>query len=325
MLRSGRSSISHYKVARQLYPTISRFSHVEPLRNGSVDTFRQQAFAPAKPALLPRDHFRDLPALKKWFEPSPNMPTACQLNASYLSSYGETLVPLELTRDNLSNGADSVSSFEQLHAPLNFFIEWTRQHQRSASASTPATAPAGRLYLAQAQVSDLPSPLRADLPTPALVTLAGKGDVYDANVWIGLAPTYTPLHRDPNPNLFVQLAGRKTVRLFTPDVGADVFRSVQARIGAAGGGGGSASTRGAEMMQGAERRILEAEVWGSGEWEEGRAGAGLEAHLEAGDGLFIPKGWWHSIKGVGEGVTGSVGLVGCLPHMAYTTTNGGCI
>jgi len=27
--------------------------------------------------------------------------------------------------------------------------------------------------------------------------------------------------------------------------------------------------------------------------------------LEAGDGMFIPKGWWHSVKGVGKGIIGS--------------------
>jgi hypothetical protein len=33
---------------------------------------------------------------------------------------------------------------------------------------------------------------------------------------IGHPPTYTPLHRDPNPNIFVQLAGEKVVRLLAP-------------------------------------------------------------------------------------------------------------
>jgi ribosomal protein L16 Arg81 hydroxylase len=49
-------------------------------------------------------------------------------------------------------------------------------------------------------------------------------------------------------------------------------------------------------------------VWGDSVSAD-TEGSGYEAHLEAGDGLFIPKGWWHSIKGVGEGVTASVSVL----------------
>merc|ERR1711939_1149989 len=113
------------------------------------------------------------------------------------------------------------------------------------SASTPLLAPpTANVYLAQASLSDLPKGLREDVPTPELVLNAGKGDVYNSSIWLGLAPTYTPLHRDPNPNLFVQLAGRKTVRLYQPKVGHGIFAQVQERIG------------------GAEKKALEEEVWG---------------------------------------------------------------
>lgn len=69
------------------------------------------------------------------------------------------------------------------------------------------------------------------------------------------------------------------------------------------GGRASATMRGEEMMQGAEKRVLEEEVWV--DESEGTA-TGFEAELGSGDGLFIPKGWWHSVKGVGKGMTGSV-------------------
>ncbi|KAG9690399.1 Clavaminate synthase-like protein, partial [Aureobasidium melanogenum] len=157
------------------------------------------------------------------------------------------------------------------------------------------------IYLAQASLSDLPSSLLEDLPTPELVSKAGKGDVYDTSIWLGQAPTYTPLHRDPNPNLFVQLAGKKQVRLFKPDLGNAIFHHVQASIG----GAANATMRGAEMMEGAERAALEQAVWhpSSGAFW---ASEGLQCELGPGDGLFIPKGWWHSIKGVGQGMIGSV-------------------
>ncbi|KAK4951150.1 hypothetical protein LTR66_013868 [Elasticomyces elasticus] len=158
-----------------------------------------------------------------------------------------------------------------------------------------------KIYLAQCSLNDLPQQLRDDVPTPEIVTKAGKGDIYDTSIWLGLAPTYTPVHRDPNPNLFVQLAGQKRVRLFRPHIGASLFHYVQQQIG----GNANAMMRGSEMMQGKEKDALEKVVWDDG-LGDGPSVDGWEAELGPGDGLFIPKGWWHSVRGIGGGMTGSV-------------------
>ena len=79
-----------------------------------------------------------------------------------------------------------------------------------------------------------------------------------------------------------------------PHVGRAVYEHVRARSG-------HANMRGEEMMVGEEMRRLEEAVWGDTDGE-----VGWEARLVSGDGLFIPMGWWHSVKGVGEGITGSV-------------------
>lgn len=52
----------------------------------------------------------------------------------------------------------------------------------------------------------------------------------------------------------------------------------------------------------------EGEEGGQAEEEE-REIEGYEAKLAAGDALFIPQGWWHSVRGVGQGLTGSVSSV----------------
>jgi len=191
---------------------------------------------------------------------------------------------------------------------MSFFLEFvdasnsTYNLTSRSNTSSPPSAhklPTATIYIAQASLADLPREMRAALPTPDLVLKAGKGDVYDSSIWLGQAPTYTPLHKDPNPNLFVQLAGRKCVKLYAPKAGNRIFSEVQEIIG----GQGTASMRGEEMMQGEERRVLEKVVW-EDDGDEGRDG--WEAELESGDALFIPKGWWHSIKGVGEGINGSV-------------------
>jgi hypothetical protein len=292
-----------------------RYRILEPLKDARVDTFRAQCFVPEKPAVLMRSQFNDLPALKNWFQSA--QPTGAQdqdqpatrLNIEYLQKHaGDAFVPLELTETAapglLSSpgspghvGTD-VLSFRQFHAPLTMFLEWMRMAENSPQSS--------RLYLAQCQLLDLPPDLRQDFPTPDIVAQAGKGDVYDTNVWIGHPPTYTPLHRDPNPNLFVQLAGHKLVRLLAPADGQAVFSAVRQRLGKSRGKD-AAAFRGEEMMHGEERALLDEMVW-SVPASAGSDGIGYEAHLGAGDGLFIPKGWWHSIKGVGEGVTASVSV-----------------
>ena len=209
------------------------------------------------------------------------------------------MVPLEYISPSVNDGTSTETLFQRGPAPLALFISWVAL---ATSPNADSSASASRLYLAQAPLSILPAPLQSDLPVPKLVVQAGKGDVYDSSLWLGVAPTYTPLHRDPNPNLFVQLAGTKVVRLLKPEAGDAVFESVKKTVGS--DGGASKAFRGEEMMKGKEREMLERAVWseGGGEFVNG----GLEAELKAGDGIFIPQGWWHSIKGIGDGVTGSV-------------------
>ncbi|KAI9767223.1 MAG: hypothetical protein M1840_005823 [Geoglossum simile] len=278
-------------IVRQLPASrVTAFAPVQVLSDPSVEHFQQHFFHPSLPVIFPRGQFADLPVLKHWFQPKDDTllrSSAFTLDRTHLLGPEEIMIPLELT-----SGKDK---FQRFQAPLSMFVEWVWRASTSDVTD--------RLYLAQAKISDLPQRLKDDFPAPAYVTRAGKGDIYDTNLWIGLAPTYTPLHRDPNPNIFVQLAGTKIVRLFEPDVGVDIFKRVQREVGT----NASAVFRGDEMMVGQERELLEDQVWGDRAGNNTTSGVlGHEAQLDRGDGLFIPSGWWHSIKGVGEGITGSV-------------------
>lgn len=280
-----------FSVNRSLQARIL-YRPLEAASDGNVPSFRTRYFEPEQPAVLPKETLRAVPAASRWFARADGT-GAATLNYDYLSQFGDTLVPLELTQ---SPSADQNfdESFQRFHAPFSIFLDWTQSKQTRLF----------RLYLAQCQLSDLPQPLRDDLPTPDLVLKTGRGDVYDANLWLGLPPTYTPLHRDPNPNLFVQLAGKKHVRLMSPEAGMRIFSEVKAALGQHADRG-AAVFRGEEMMQGMEKVLLEEAVWGKTSAEQ-QDETGYEAILDAGDGIFIPNGWWHSIKGVGEGVTASV-------------------
>lgn len=295
-----------------------------------LSEFRKRAFIPEKPLLIttkarPASNTENaiwldqsLPAARRWFshEPGNASSRAFALSDPYLSRFQDTILPYELivepNGDALqryinwaqteNNGSQEVATFlaqllsesnsrtfNRFHAPLSLFLQ--------ACKATPLHIKQPRLYIAQAQIADLPTELQHDLLAPRIVSEAGKGDIYDANIWMGIPPTYTPLHKDPNPNLFVQLASSKRVRLFEPAAGSAIFRGVQQRIGQHV----PASFRGDEMMEGPERDALDEAVWG----DEVR-GVGYEALVSCGDALFIPKGWWHSIKSVGSDISGSV-------------------
>lgn len=294
--------LNHQRFTSSATPSTNRHRPLEPLQDGNIDYFREKCFVPGRPTILPRQFFRDIPAVERWFRPgtTQNDTPRLRLNIEYLEQHGpNAFVPLELTQPSTSESTNSELSFRQFHAPLSLFLQWMQTAETNPQQST-------RLYLAQCQLSDLPQILRDDFPVPNIVTRAGRGDVYDANVWIGHPPTYTPLHRDPNPNLFVQMAGGKVVRLVSPDDGLGLFATVRRQLGRSGNRE-AAAIRGEEMMQGPERALLEKVVWGDADTQDSDK-EWYEVCLGPGDGLFIPKGWWHSIKGVGEGVTASVSL-----------------
>jgi len=178
------------------------------------------------------------------------------MNLSFWQQYASTIVPLEITSQNPN---DKSTKFERVEAPLELLL---RQINHPSSSKT-------SIYLAQQDLRDLPEPLQSDLPTPDLVATAGRGDLYSSSLWLGKAPTYTPLHRDPNPNLFMQLAGTKAIRLFRPEAGNAIFEHVQSLINASHQKGYpktsesrvSAAFRGEEMMQGQERALLHDLIW----------------------------------------------------------------
>ena len=293
---------------------------------GSIEAFRQTAFQAETPL-----HFKNagvdaiashrLPASEKWF--SASTAQAPRGLAQYLDEHLDWPFPFEVAvpgvdekpavvafRDWIMESSDPTDqmlagilhatlsesnhskTFFQLFAPLKLLKKALEFNQARFEEHRPPLM----LYIAQSSLSDLPSSLRDDLPTPELVKHAGKGDVYNSSIWLGTEPTYTPLHRDPNPNLFMQLCSDKVVRLLPPDLGDRVFFDVQVQIRQQGGATGNSRIRSTEMMEGAERAILHEVIWANPKLEDEL----YEAKLTECDDLFIPKGWWHSVKSVGS-------------------------
>ncbi len=298
MLRTTYRQLSSTRSGRAtVLPSSSSWAALAVLPNGSVEVFRKEAFLPSIPSMLPKGHYHDFPAISRWFVVSKNDPNAAEFRHEYLTRFSDAVVAQEYSYfPEPSSGEATAPSdplFSRQELPLSYFLHWAKDLRENERI---------RIYVAQTSIAALPSQMREDLPVPDLVTRAGKGDVYDASIWMGISPTYTPLHFDPNPNLFVQLAGHKTVRLLPPDIGHTLFVRVQNSLGKTS----SAKFRGEEMMQGEEARLFDDIIWNDETHGDKVASMGYEAQLAQGDGLFIPRGWWHSVKGVGSGITASV-------------------
>ncbi|AEO59093.1 hypothetical protein MYCTH_102510 [Thermothelomyces thermophilus ATCC 42464] len=186
-----------------------------------------------------------------------------------------------------------IKDFMQFSAPLALFDAVLKYNQTRPEGCKPV----GRLYVAQMPLTDLPPRLRPDVAAPKLLAAPTTPevpfvcDIYSSSLWLGLQPTFTPWHRDPNDNLFCQLVGSKTVRLLPPEAGEQLFRKVTTELGKPGA---SATIRDEEMMNGAERRAWHEAVWGPGAPK-----SILETTVNARDMLLIPKGWWHSVESTG--------------------------
>jgi hypothetical protein len=241
--------------------------------------------------------------IRKWFKLSKSAEGPVLAYATpYLNDLGDTSLTYEWTRTPTSErfiaslqqeelrtflyagkeSSEPAPAYVRFTAPLSLFIA-ALQYNNSRSVTTDKLT---SLYIAQSSISALPQTLQDDLAPPAVID---STSIYNSSIWLGLTPTYTPLHRDPNPNIFRQLYGSKVVRILPPRAGEAVFKKIQSSIG----GSASSRLRGEEMMQGPEKNLLHDAIWG----EEGSGGRTIhEARLAAGDALYLPEGWWHSIK-----------------------------
>ncbi|KAI1007791.1 hypothetical protein K3495_g442 [Podosphaera aphanis] len=279
-----------------------------PVTAIDLDVFQKRAFNAENPILVTAADTAQtgLPAAHKWFTTDvltaiPDKYRSSFISQKYLAPYAEIPLPYELTGPFDKTLSELLQVNSESSNILPKIQPTDRFHHFNAPLSMIFYSRAPGLYIAQASLLDLPFQLRQDLPTPEVVKKAGKGDIYGANLWLGNPPTYTPLHKDPNPNLFLQLAGRKRVRLYNPQVGLEIFRNVRTQLGEEINYNGT--FRGREMMEGIERVKLEEAVWGG---SPQHAKEGIDAELGQGDCLFIPKGWWHSIKSVGNALDGDI-------------------
>lgn len=307
--------MSSFQTSRCLGTIDRPLLRIARISSNQLDTahFRERAFNVEQPLLIATHTTpgQAIPAADKWFEReslgpdirSKKLHHIYKPSQSYLSPFNSLILPYELTaRPNDLRQTQTLEpktiddtetpGFRKFDAPLSVFLQ-------NSALENPL-----QLYIAQAQVSSLPKQLQDDLPTPKLVLEAGKGDVYDANLWMGIGSTCTPLHKDPNPNLFMQLAGCKKIRLFSPVLGGSIIHRVlkEASEQRLPGFERSEPFQLEKMMVGHASNILDTYTWGNK-----APSMGYEVTVYPGDQLFIPMKWWHTIKSDGAGgITASV-------------------
>jgi hypothetical protein len=158
-----------------------------------VNDFRRTAFKPEQPLLMRRQQ-QDQPvnpAMRKWFAERPTMERAGfrVYRPQYLHRHSDVELPYEfllpadttmkttkpehreLLREILNHlGGSPKPGFHRFTAPLGLLLKAHDQNWPHP------------LYIAQAQIAELPGQLQDDLKPPTIVKYAGKGDIYDANI-----------------------------------------------------------------------------------------------------------------------------------------------
>lgn len=106
------------------------------------------------------------------------------------------------------------------------------------------------------------------------------------NIWLGPAWTTSPLHTDPHHNVLTQVFGYKYVRLYSPLQTENLYpRSTEGQVD-------MSNTSRVDVGQWMSGDILEIEE----EYPLFKQAEYVDGILAPGDGLFIPRGWWHYVE-----------------------------
>lgn len=149
--------------------------------------------------------------------------------------------------------------FEQQVLPFAAFLELALE-----------PAPTRPAYMAHTPLLRMVPRLLDDVVQPACVPSHAE-----ANAWFGPAGTVTPLHHDPQDNVFVQVVGSKVVLLHDASQTPLLYAQTEGEL-----------TNTSRVDAGAPD-VAAHPLY--------RDAVGRVAVLRAGDALYVPRGTWHYV------------------------------
>jgi hypothetical protein len=200
---------------------------------------------------------------------------------------------------------------EKFQIPFDAYAEYLKLAKRTEQSEDnvvdddePSSSEASQLvvYLAQ---NELPSILERDICIPSICTgiphddhdkeeesipkSIGHGRLYQRNIWIGPTNATSPLHYDPLDNFIVQIVGRKRVYLLDANIDPEWLYAGEAH--------GQQSNTSAVPIYNHHHNNgnLDVTMYPIFQKNVLERHAVLSSELNAGDILFVPSKWWHSL------------------------------
>jgi lysine-specific demethylase 8 len=265
----------------------------EPL---SLETFMTQFYLPKKPCAM-RRFCTHWPAHEKWKDPS-----------YFLDNFGARAVPVEF---------GSSYSSENWKINVVTFEEFLLKHMTDDKCGA---------YLAQQTLADQFPKLLEDIREPEYVhgcfreeeedegNGGSKINIVAKNFWIGPKNTVSPPHTDPRDNLFVQICGAKRVRLWKPldtdtdkddndDDDDENAMNQNATTTTTMYPYTASSTENTKLTNTSKAGDISLASFSPRAFPRLYRRPFYDVQLDAGDALFIPKGWWHFVKSVSNSIS----------------------
>jgi len=270
----------------------------------SLETFMTQFYLPKKPCAM-RRFCTQWPAHEKWKDPS-----------YFLEHFGARAVPVEF---------GSSYSSQNWRIRVVTFEDFLLKHMMDVESGA---------YLAQQTLADQFPQLLEDIREPEYIHGCFREedeneecDAFDQkiakNFWIGPKNTVSPPHTDPRDNLFVQICGAKHVRLWKPldtDIDEDETETIKndddnkdmnikrkttttTTTTTTMYPYTPSSAENAKLTNTSKAGDISLASFSPRAFPKLYQRPFYDVQLDAGDALFIPRGWWHFVKSVSNSIS----------------------
>ncbi|KAK4523823.1 hypothetical protein GAYE_SCF00G1719 [Galdieria yellowstonensis] len=223
----------------------------------SIETFFTQYMTPQRPVVI-KGVATEWPCVKeqRWND-----------IAYWKRIAGNRLVPVEIGSSYMSD------DWSQQLMRLGEFID------KHILESNPTVG-----YLAQHPLLEQVPSLMRDIQIPEYCYLSESLAFPRIHIWFGPKHTTTPLHYDPQHNLFVQIVGWKYIRLYAPEESSKLYPS-QGTI-----------HRNTSLIEDIEQVDIE-------KYPNYVHAVYQDCILGSGDMLYIPPGYWHYVKSLDKSIS----------------------